>query len=313
MTGYKLKKRNVQNTGVAQATNYICSVTDPFCKHAEGAKSPFGSRQQTVSYTIKGFVDLTTPASGLVSILFRPVCGQFGFLFDTPATATWTAAASYANDSGAHPSFVEQARLVSGGIRWWDTIPATSGGGSVAVVPIPDDNELLDGAAHSWASLQNSPDVELTNIRDQGAYVFRMVDVPKAQEFTDINNTGATQNNGYEAVLLNVTGPASTKVLIVEWCLHFEGVIDVTQSLRAGRVQRPISLGLSAQSVSRSGYFFGNEHVVSEKLKMQAKALALRLLKAGAKKAGQAALTYAFGPAAGVSSGLLMDQIPEVD
>jgi hypothetical protein len=299
-----------------KATSYFCSVTDPFCKHANGAKSPYGSRQQTVSYTIRGVVDLTTPASGLVSILFRPVCGLLGYQFDTPATTDWTVPASYTQSSGAHPNFIEQTRVVSAGIRWWNTIPATQGGGTVVVVPIPDDNDIVGfGGSIPWSSLHNSPGVEITDIREAGSYVFQQVDVPKAQEFTDVTSSGAPQNNGYESVLLNCTGPASTRVLFVEWCLHFEGVIDVAQSLAGGRIERPIPLGIQAQQNFKGGYFEGQLSRVSMQIKNFARKHAKQTAIYGAKKLGTAALTYAFGPAgaaAGEGIGLLTD-IPEVD
>jgi len=305
----KPRQRNA-NSSMPAVEEYLCSVTDPFCDHAQGAVSPYGTKQYTMPFTVRSFSTIGTGAGGQANVVFQPGMREFNFHADTVAVAsTFTAAAGYNTSSGALPTFLSQGRVISAGVRWWNILAATAAGGSVTVVPVPDDSELLDGAAHSWASLNNTPGAVTTSLRADGAYIFKRVDVPLSYEFTDITSgSGAPADNGWDAVLLNITGPASTNVLIIEWYLRCEGVFDATQSQNAGSVRPPRPYAINFQQFAPAGFMSMNKDRIRAYFQQKAKEYFLKYGKKLAITAGNYVL-----PGAGSAIGMLTDNIPNVD
>jgi len=284
MTNKGMRKAKPRNGGYMKEAEYVCSITDPFCTHAEGAVDPIGSRQFTVPYQIRGKTISGNSGTGLAVNVIRPGASSTNLYGLAEATTTMTAAAAYTVSTGAHPSFVSQTRVVSAGIRWWTVIAATAAGGSITVVPIPDDRDVLDGAAHTFASLANSPDVQFVDVKKPGSYIFSRTDVPLSHEFLDVNTSGSPADNGWDAVALLFEGPASVNQVVIEWYFNYEGLIDTSQSLRIGAQRPSVPGGAMANSLAVTGYLAGNREQVLQMLKQQGMRIA--------KYVGKRALAY---------------------
>jgi len=220
----------------AQMVKHVCAVTDPFCEHAEGAYSPWGSNQRTVPFTFRGYSAFGSGAGGDAIIYFGAERDEY--LCGASTTTTFAPAGVLPVQVGTTPSFITQARLVSAGIRWWTPIAATSAGGAIAVIPITDPVALL-ATSTTTAEFTNTPGTVITDLRQPGTFVFS----PRELTYREFGTMGATTTapttEDFNGVVLAITGPASSDVIIVQWEYHFEGLLDTTVGLSLGRQVKP--------------------------------------------------------------------------
>lgn len=284
MTRNKRSRRARGNgAGVAHLTTEICAVTDPFCPHAEGAVSPYGSKLLTIPYTLKGFQQFSTGAGGSIGIIFR-ASQSSAVANSSNGTANVFQSLTYGTSGGSHPSFISQNRLVSCGIRWHCVVPATSGGGTIAVVPVQDDGDVMDNAQHAFADLTTTPGTQFFDLRKSGAFVFSPKDL-QSREFQDAVSTDTVLTpDAWNSVMLLITGPASTAVVDVEWQYHYEGLIDATVGLSLGKQTPPKptvvkALGMLGQGTNN--IFGGSYERITAMIKAKATQAARYLVNKG--------------------------------
>lgn len=111
-----------------------CSILDPFCVHAKGAKRPDGLGTNTLTFQVRDTVSITTSGtSGRARTVFAGGFGIFGYAqaayadpnFTLPATWTQFASSTFATTNGS------EVRLVSFGIRLISVLSATNSQGYV--------------------------------------------------------------------------------------------------------------------------------------------------------------------------------------
>jgi hypothetical protein len=112
-----------------------CSILDPFCVHAKGARRPDGLGTNTLPFQVRQLVGITTGAAGARRYLIVPGCGVYGYSFADPAAGTITMPATWTTLGNG--SFIStnasEVRIVSFGVRMLSVLPATTSSGYVIV------------------------------------------------------------------------------------------------------------------------------------------------------------------------------------
>jgi len=135
-----ISSRSTAVTGQARTkmahTHASCSILDPFCIHAKGAKRPDGLGSQSIAYQIRETISIDTIlTTGRARVNFVPGNGVYGYGVSTYASpsfttpATWTAFASSAFVSAN----AGEVRLVSFGVRLVSILSATAASGYVII------------------------------------------------------------------------------------------------------------------------------------------------------------------------------------
>jgi hypothetical protein len=124
-------------------------------------------------------------------------------------------------------------------VRWHSVIPATAGGGTLAVVPVQDYNDILGAGAIAYSNLTTTPGTQFFDLRSEGAFVFKPKD-NQFKIFEDVSTaTTAVNPDSWNSVMLLVTGPATTTCINVEFYFHYEGLVDATVGISIGRAIKP--------------------------------------------------------------------------
>ena len=313
----KNKKRPQRSRGGTQQhghlIKHLCSVTDPFCNHANDARSPAGSRSRTVPFTMKGRFLMQTGTLDDNYFFFRASNSSDNYGNSTPnvTAGTFPGRTTYTGSTGTWPTYFEQVRVVSAGVKWHCVLPSTAVGGSVVVIPLDDDSDLLDGTPHTIADLYNSPGAEIVDVRKPGQYILPIV---KEQNYGKFETPGTTQtvlDSPFGNVLLYVTGPTSTPTLQFELVIHYEGILKTTSAVAMGAQSAPKPMLLHYQKIAKQGFFSGSAEHVAQFLKREASLYASAALR-GAVRYGAQAL-FPEVPGAGAIAGMLMDQPMSVD
>lgn len=105
-----------------------CSILDPFCVHAKGARRPDGLGTQTMPYQSRATVAFGTDASGNGRMVFVPGYGAYGWAYCGTSGADWGVPANW-TDMGTGKTFLDanaaEVRLVSFGVRILSIMSAT--------------------------------------------------------------------------------------------------------------------------------------------------------------------------------------------
>jgi hypothetical protein len=260
-------------------------------------KLPEPSPAPTIGYTLRNSGTLTTGAAGAAALFIRASTSAFNIYRNQTLAGTNFPAETQTNIAvGTHPTFVERARVVSSGIRFWPIHAMTASTGLMSVVPINDDDALFDGVVHSFADLKSTQGVCVDGLKE-GAFI----SAPLENEYTfykpTSNNITVTGNDqDWSSVLILIEGSASTLYLGWEVVTHYEGIVSATSGSAIGGAQAP-TLMQKAQAVYQKVYAntWGGLHQGSrDKISALIKAKAM----AYAKTVGRKALTY-ISPGAG--------------
>lgn len=114
----------------------ICSITDPFCTHAKGAKYPDGHGAGTVTYQIRSSIGLSTSAGGGGLNYFGATLPYSYIGYSSYAANAFTLGSGYGQLPGNTASFVAYAdayRVVSWGLVIRNNLPATTAAGQLIV------------------------------------------------------------------------------------------------------------------------------------------------------------------------------------
>jgi len=111
-----------------------CSIIDPFCGMAKGARLPDGLGTQSMPYQVTSLVTVTTDAAGAAKFIFVPAYGLFGVGQASLAASTWTNPATW-NSFGSGSTYLNTnaatVRLVSFGVRVASIASATNCSGYI--------------------------------------------------------------------------------------------------------------------------------------------------------------------------------------
>lgn len=252
---------------VNRAATGVCSVTDPFCQHAEGAKwqSPAASDAPSIPYIAKGIVPIVTGNTGSNYIVFVPTVAEYvggGAKVDVEPV-TYPAVGALVDDgtlstglsSTIHGNAPMKARIVNAGFRVWDAAPATSAGGYLLMHQI----DYGDWATDTYAStvIHNTDPNMLLDRRKGGHFIAQRVNA-EADQFTAVTSTPKNaETTGWSNCVVVCTGEPNITVAYMEWVIHFEIVphlgTTLSRGTHAGRVPRPIAQAVTEMAASSYG------------------------------------------------------------
>jgi hypothetical protein len=263
--------RRKQNRGVprgisprvaANISTQICSVTDPFCSHARGAKYNTSGNPQTLTYQCRQIITVTTGASGWA---FFAVDGGAhpGDVYYQEAAAT-AQVTVVPPDSGIGSFFTEGGdpvyfRVVSSGFRIWDVAPRTAAGGVIVATDIPD----YENYTSDLFDLGTIPPNSRTNVADRRVGCgWTSNQTNRAYPF--ISATAGGANTTRSGCLVAISGDASSVVAQIELVFNYEympqmGATNfVAPATSHGRIARPVQELVDEYATNVNPHFDGS-------------------------------------------------------
>lgn len=222
----KPKKGNAVSN---QLIKQVCSITDPFCAIAKGARWPDSSQTPSLPFQMHAMIPLVSDASGTRSIAFIP-----GWFFNYAVNASVSGSSYVFNtmaNMNASTLTPNNVRLISAGIKLHCPLPPLTTQGLVYIRQFPiNGTELLDIAARSFRGNYTR---ELA-LKDVKGDVVVMRDINETAHFyyppesiTPDSTISSFSNKGWNVVTITVDGaPASSTVLNVEFIMNWEITFD---------------------------------------------------------------------------------------
>jgi len=300
----------------------VCAVTDPFCEHAKGAKWTLDAAAATITYQSRAYVSLTTNANGYTYLMFNPHMTVGGFTYRGGSTLNpWTPAAANAGDSKIIAAIgagnFRSYRVVSAGVRWWDTAAATGVGGGVTAIEFENTRTFNATTSIDFGDLGLSTRSHQFDRRKPGQWIssvsgdngYKFIDISSAPD-TDINAQNRT------LIFLVFSGAATSVVAQAEMVINYEFKLDpdlfMSQSSNKTVVTAARSLTDHASTTLETiinPFFEGTREAFGSYVRRLASE-ALRKLGVGV---GTAMGAYIGGPAGAVAGRSIGGYIMDVD
>jgi hypothetical protein len=217
-------RKSATTAAKARHVHETCSITNPFCLAARGARRPDGLSQATLPFQVRGAIPVTTDATGAAFLAVVPGLGVYGTLTATLAAGTWTTAAALTQLPGSaflvtNASFL---RIVSMGAVFRSTVSMTDCQGT-----------LLHAVRTAGTVAQTIPALNMNNVEVQ------MGSMKTGQEYTWIAKPLGASAHAFVERATAVTstmgdwkwtqcyfevsgGPASVAVGVVEVVVNVE-------------------------------------------------------------------------------------------
>jgi len=252
----------------------ICSISNPFCPQAIGARWPDNSYAKSVSWSATGLsAPLATDANGNFAALFFP---SLNYTSSGGTVTAGTYAVAYTSRSGnfTPPANIVRWRLTSWGIKLQcvSTQMNTTGVVRIRLVsPYQYDSLTSTSATSPFAdAVLDIPAVSLIN---EPVHIIPMPlgDNARLFQLNDPSAFAGTINPGWQVVQVGITGAqASTTVLEASLYYNFELVFSDGSALAAFTIappeNDPHARDGSATVLHRVGNFVaGNAHKVDQR------------------------------------------------
>jgi len=289
----------------------VCSVTNPFCPQAHGAKWPDGQFTRSATFDIDGASQsMVTTVNGDHSYLFFPnIKAQY-----VAANTVSAGSITFAGGSDAFativapPSGIARYRLTSWGIRLsCNTSPMSVSGVCRVRLYSPLRGAALAALSNISTNCDESLDIPLSRLVNKDYYVLSKPIGTGAREFRDLayetSLLSTWSNPGWQVIGVGIAGApgSSSEAMVVTVYYHWEVVFDDGQSASvfttAPPPPNPVVVGTAAGVLSGIGNFIEG---AAEKVDGLFKSKAVKLL-------ASAVATQFGGPAAGSNTYMLMD------
>lgn len=224
------------------AVKALCSLTDPFCEHAYGAKIPDGSTTNSLTSSSRGYFTFTTKDSGgagYAAAFFNP--NNMGYCIGsnaaanvgastsqaTPATWTQTSGLSLMTTSAS------MVRIVSCGIVVRCNLNTANAQGQFNVIEAP---AFLVSTAYDTTDL-TYPKVTVMPCYSGSTMTVKLS--PSNPTLSDQflspqTNTGLSKDCGWPSIFVAYTGGSTGTAVVVasvEYFIHFEWVPIATHDV----------------------------------------------------------------------------------
>lgn len=244
----KKPKQNNNNNVVAKAQllRQVCSLTDPFCAHANGAKYPDDSSYPSLTMRVAYIKMLPTDASGNGAKLFLPRSGDYGQMASGDVTSyPTTTFSTWGTAPVAPPSGATHYRITAVGIRLTRITPPLTSSGMVRLrafaasdgAPLGSiDVDTLKASKSLDVALQDCTQVGIvfmhTNQRPSAFYALR----------TNQNVIDESDTSGFGPITIAVSGgPASVDALQIEYIQHTEYLFNDSSDLALLATPAPVA------------------------------------------------------------------------
>lgn len=237
------KKRNPRASKQIprSAIEYICSITDPFCPHAQGAKFMDQASVRSLPFTKRERYVVSSDANGNGSLLILP-----SFIYQSGNSATTitgggSASFTTVRTSSGNPSAVGQIRLTSAGALIRSIIAPINASGILRIRGFSSSAAAISSAVLIGTyNCDFSSDTPVHSVNEVAVALRRTDDLVKrfTQPLLLDDDTDPSDNNNAlistGPLLISVQGAASTSVVLdVEVVLHWEVTFNDDNSLQA--------------------------------------------------------------------------------
>jgi hypothetical protein len=287
----------------------VCSVTNPFCPEAHGAKWPDGQFTRSATWDIDGMpvsFPATNASGEYAALYFAGMKAQFNYHVGiTTGTISYAATNTVAV---AAPSNISRYRLTSWGLRLTSELSSMSAAGVVRIrLFSPLTGASLASSSISSTSADESYDIPISRLVGRDYHILPKPLGLDARTFRDYTNETTTMaswvNPGWQVIQVAVQGaPASTAGVITAYLYyHFEVLFTDGDASNAFAHAPPpnnvVVKEVATGVLSRVGNFFEG---AAEKVDSLMKSKAVKLLTSGI------ATAYG-GPQAGQATYSIMD------
>lgn len=215
----------------------VCSITDPFCSVAMGARIPDG-QARTFTATGRGQFALSTAASGGVACAALVPLAPYGYATSSITAFPYTVPAwtTYATLGAGtlFNTYADRVRVVSAGFILRATQSANNAQGQFLI----QTHQTLvgDGASSVIANDFNALDNQtVTNYPGmEYSYIFKPVNKVLARQFNSLNGgTAASDNSGWPGAVINYSGgnAVATQIASVEYYINVEFTLKTESAL----------------------------------------------------------------------------------
>jgi len=245
-------------------TTHACSILDPFCVHAKGARRPDGMGSQSMPYQSRSVVSVTTNTFGAAKLVIAGGNGIFGTAQATVNAGAWDWPTTYTALPGSAyiSANAKEVRLVSMGVRVMSLTSANASQGFVILGTVNNPPiqtpaitaqpaTIVTYAEHSLRPLTSGFEtVWISKPTGVGAHDFRVL-TSVVGGMTDFEWSSLIIEVGQSAV--------STPVLMLEIICNVEFTISTDNTASYGLAQlippskpaNPVALQAQAQVHSR--------------------------------------------------------------
>lgn len=240
----------------------VCSITDPFCQPAWGAKFPDGSNTRTIPFTAQCLYTLTSDSAGFASVLLMP---NWNSLLAIPASIDVFGACTYTvTQTGvSFPGNVSKYRIVSAGVQLQPIVSPLNASGLVYLRTFsPEQYGMFATINMTYRTADASREVSVSQLHDEriifnryGSESGHWHPPPTSNALIDLSNAG------FQTLHIGVGGlPANTPAIAVRFIVHYEFVPQDSgyeYAYATPAAQPDLSVVQAANSVQRAlGNFF---------------------------------------------------------
>lgn len=277
----------------------VCSITDPFCQHANGAKYFVESSSRTLTFQNHFRHSIATDAAGYASVMITPGYNVFAALGTTVGTTAYFT--TYLSLAGiASPATY---RIVSWGVKVRKISAPLYASGMVRVRGFAvKDGPSLAAVIPQTYNCDTSEDIPLQSCTDMCIIGRRMDYTHTKFNSPYATNPGSTVtdwvNPGWTAYLISIDGgPPTTGVFDLEFYVNYELTFDDSNS-NALLCTPPLPPNPAA-SAAASAVYTASKGIFTQGVVSAAKWIE--------NKAATALATYFGGPLAGRAAAMILD------
>jgi hypothetical protein len=231
------RNRPARSADISHLVRGTCSITNPFCDEANGARWPDNSHTKSVSYDFKAVLNLISDAAGFASQLFGPNINlNRSTGTNTGTSAVFVSMSKFGNV--ADLTAVSRYRLTSYGFRFYCTLPALTAQGTLHIrLFSPEAYASLGTVDFTTVNADVSYDIPVSRVMNKDVYILCAPLGDEARLWHPLDtvaNLANLTNIGWQICLVGVSGaPLSTSgVVSVESFYHYEVINDDSSALQ---------------------------------------------------------------------------------
>lgn len=250
-----------------------CSILDPFCVSAKGAKRPDGMGPTSISMPIRGYYGIGTDANG-AKVFLVVNAGRYGWANTTIAGTAATVSANWGERPGADllVSHAKEYRIVSAGVTIRSTASTNNTGGNLILrtisSPAPSYSFTLGNMNFSETQMYAlQPGFEVT-------WIAKPIG-PKAHSFRPLTeDTNVMTDFDWTGLILEINGgPPSVTCLSVEMVVNVEFTLTegnstaIASLVSPSKATNPVALHVQNKvQATMSSFFNGGVDYVEKQV-----------------------------------------------
>jgi hypothetical protein len=252
-------------------TREIEAHVNPFCDFANGARIPDQGAGRTLTEQLRLTYTLTTDADGEAAAAFQPN-PKYPFITGVVGASDITWDANWTASGGTFLTDLDEARVVSWGIRAFTTLSATNAQGRIQLSKTGSVSvgQVMANNASNYQSIEFHP-------LAHGAE-FGIIPHPTGaeyQNFTDFQATLSTttvDTNWQFPVFVVKGAPATTACVFLELFMNLEEIVESGHALNALTRRQPVynpmlQAAVDHAQTQHTGLFRGAKDAIAREIK----------------------------------------------